>query len=76
MEDQGSTSSQIGFRDQEEEFHVDHASDLENLSQHQSHLQTQVKGVELGEIVRTPSMDVPENRIKVSKTVEQNDKRV
>lgn len=75
-EDQGSTSSQIAFRDQQGQLHVDHAPDLGGMSQHQSHLQTQIKGVELGEIGRTHSEDVPENRIKVSKTVEQQDRWV
>ena len=70
-------SSQIAFKDQQH-CAVDHpTSDLKGDRRHRRHTQTQDNAVELEEILGHSEMgDLPGNRIKVSKTLEQNDDRV
>ena len=74
---QASTSSQVGFRDRREGSGINDSFDIDDLSQHQSHqLQTEVKGIELGQPSHAHLEGIPDNRIKVIKTIQQNDENV
>jgi len=75
-EDQASTSSQVGFRNHEEGPDVDSSFDVYGAGQNRNQLQTQVKGIELGEIPQAHLEGVPDNRIKVLNTIQQNDENV
>ena len=73
--DQASASSQVGFKTHEDDPHVDSSSNIYGVG-HQDGLQTQAKGIELGEIGQAHIEDIPDNRIKVLRTIEQNDENV
>ena len=71
-DDQKSTSSQVGFTGNQGTFHEDSAYDRDYLS----HVQTEVEGTEMGHLPKAHLDGLPNDRIKVLKTVEQSDENV
>ena len=71
-DDQKSTSSQVGFAGNQDTLHEDSAYDGDNVS----HVQTEVEGTEMGHLPKAHIDGIPDNRIKVLKTVEQSDENV
>lgn len=71
-EDQKSTSSQVGFAGNKDTFHEGSPYDGDYMG----HVQTEVEGTEMGHLPKAHIDGVPDDRIRVLKTVEQNDENV